>query len=84
MNLENSQTDTFATPEIDAFIGHIRALVPGPGISLDAALWPSLNEETELRKLFTTDRLNPHLSNPHVGLVDILPPLMRLKLHGQE
>jgi len=46
-------------------------LNPGPGISLDVALRPSLYEETESRKLFATDRLNPRLSNPHVGLVDI-------------
>src|SRR6266498_4382309 len=71
MNPENSQTKTFATPEIDTFVECIQALAPGPGISLDAVLWPSLDEETELRKLFATDRLNPRLSNPHVGLVDV-------------
>lgn len=59
------------TPKIDAFIERIQALNPGPGISLDVVLRPSLDEETELRKLFATDRLNPRLSNPHVGLVDV-------------
>jgi hypothetical protein len=59
------------TPEIDAFIERIQALPPGPGVSLNAALQPSLDHEAELRKLFATDRQNPRLSDPYVGLVDI-------------
>jgi hypothetical protein len=59
------------TPEMDAFIDRIQALPPGPGVSLDAALQPSLDEEAELRTLFATDRQNARLSNPHVGLVDV-------------
>jgi hypothetical protein len=59
------------TPEIDAFIERIQALPPGPGVSLDAALRPSLNDEAELRRLFATDRQNARLSQPYVGLVDI-------------
>jgi hypothetical protein len=59
------------TPEIDAFIERIQALSPGPGVSLDAALQPSLDEEAELRTLFATDRQNARLSNPYVGLVDV-------------
>ena len=59
------------TPEIEAFIARIEALPPGPGVSIDRALQPSLDEESELRKLFATDRQNQRLSNPYVGLVDV-------------
>lgn len=59
------------TTEINDFISRIAALPAGPGVSLDAALQPSLDEETELRKLFATDRQNGVLANPHVGLVDV-------------
>ena len=59
------------TPEIEAFIARIEALPAGPGISIDRALQPSLDEESELRKLFATDRQNQRLSNPYIGLVDV-------------
>ena len=59
------------TPEINAFIAHIEALSPVPGVSIDQALQPSLDEESELRKLFATDRKNERISNPYVGLVDV-------------
>ncbi|KAF4615928.1 hypothetical protein D9613_011323 [Agrocybe pediades] len=59
------------TPEIDAFIARIEALPSGPGVSLDAALQPSLDEESELRKLFATDKGNARLTSPYVGLVDL-------------
>ena len=59
------------TPEIKAFIARIEALPPGPGVSIDRALQPSLDEESELRKLFATDRQNQRLSNPYVGLIDV-------------
>ena len=59
------------TPEIEAFIARIEALPPGPGVSIDRALQPSLDEELELRKLFATDRQNQRLSNPYVGLLDV-------------
>ncbi|KAF8959387.1 hypothetical protein BDZ97DRAFT_1705185 [Flammula alnicola] len=59
------------TPEIESFISRIAALPSGPGVSLDAALQPALDNEVELRKLFATDRQNTRLANPHVGLVDI-------------
>ncbi|KAF9530942.1 hypothetical protein CPB83DRAFT_904927 [Crepidotus variabilis] len=59
------------TPEVDAFIERIKALPPGPGVSLDAVLQPSLDEEVELRQLFATDRQNERIVNPHVGLVDL-------------
>ena len=60
-----------STPEIEAFIARIEALPPGPGVSIDRALQPSLDEESELRKLFATDRQNQRLSNPYVGLIDV-------------
>lgn len=59
------------TPEINAFIARIEALSPVPGVSIDQALQPSLDEESELRKLFATDRKNERISNPYVGLVDV-------------
>jgi len=59
------------TAEINNFISRIASLPAGPGVSLDAALQPSLDEETELRKLFATDRQNAVLGNPHVGLVNV-------------
>lgn len=59
------------TPEIEAFIARIEALPPGPGVSIDRALQPSLDEESELRKLFATDRQNQRLSKPYVGLIDV-------------
>jgi hypothetical protein len=59
------------TPEIEAFIARIEALPSGPGVSLDQALQPSLDEESALRKLFATDRQNECIANPYVGLVDV-------------
>src|SRR5271170_5486801 len=59
------------TPEIQAFISRIQALPPGPGVSIDHALQPSLDEESEFRKLFAMDRQNERISNPYVGLVDV-------------
>ena len=59
------------TAEIESFISRIVALPPGPGVSLDGALQPSLDDEVELRKLFATDRKNERLVSPYVGLVDV-------------
>uniref|UniRef100_A0A8H7XIV8 Ankyrin repeat protein n=1 Tax=Psilocybe cubensis TaxID=181762 RepID=A0A8H7XIV8_PSICU len=59
------------TTEIQAFIERINALPAGPGVTLDAALQPSLDDEAELRKLFATDKKNARLANPYVGLVDV-------------
>lgn len=59
------------TPEIESFLSRIDALPGGPGVSLDAALQPSLDDEVALRKLFASDRQNPRLVNPHVGLIDV-------------
>lgn len=67
------------TPEAEAFIKRIIALPPGPGVSLDEALQPSLDDEAELRKLWATDKNNPRLKDPFVGLVDVFdaPPELR-------
>jgi hypothetical protein len=61
-----SQTD-----EARAFIERILALPAGSGVSLDQALQPSLDDEANLRRLFATDKDNPRLKNPYVGLVDV-------------
>lgn len=47
------------------------SLPANPGISLDAALQPSLDNEAELRRLFATDKNNARLSDPYVGLVNV-------------
>ncbi|PFH47159.1 hypothetical protein AMATHDRAFT_7033 [Amanita thiersii Skay4041] len=54
-----------------AFLSRIEALPGGPGVSLDEALKPSLEDEVELRRLFAADRSNQRLSDPYVGLVDV-------------
>jgi hypothetical protein len=59
------------TAEANAFIERIVALPPGPGVSLDDALQPSLDDEAELHRLFATDKTNARLANPYVGLVDL-------------
>ncbi|KAF9460934.1 hypothetical protein BDZ94DRAFT_1264751 [Collybia nuda] len=59
------------TPEAEAFLKRIVPLPTGPGISLDDALQPSLDDEAELRKLFATDKANARLNDPFVGLVDV-------------
>ena len=67
------------TSEIDQFVESIVNLPEGPGTSLDDALKPCIEQESELRKLFATDRQNARLDNPHVGLVDVFqaPPALR-------
>ncbi|PSR72889.1 hypothetical protein PHLCEN_2v11256 [Hermanssonia centrifuga] len=57
--------------EATAFLVRISELPSGPGVSLDAALQPSLDDEATLRKLFAQDKTNSRLSDPSVGLVDI-------------
>lgn len=57
--------------EAQQFIDRIVALPEGPGVKLDDALAPSIEEETQLRRLFATDRSNPRIADPYVGLVDI-------------
>ncbi|PCH39851.1 ankyrin [Wolfiporia cocos MD-104 SS10] len=61
-------------PEAHAFLARIAELPPsGPDVfdALSQALQPSLDDEAELRKLFATDKNNPRLQDPHVGLVDV-------------
>ncbi|GJE83966.1 ankyrin [Phanerochaete sordida] len=57
--------------EAAAFIARVAQLPPGPGASLDDVLKPSINDESELRKLFAQDKKNSRLADPHVGLVDV-------------
>ena len=59
------------TAEAQAFLDRIASLPTGPGVNLDEVLQPSLDDETELRRLLATDRSNARLSNPYVGLVDV-------------
>lgn len=59
------------TPEAEAFLKRIAALPSGPGVDLNEVLQPSLDDETELRKLFATDKGHVRLQNLHVGLVDV-------------
>jgi hypothetical protein len=59
------------TAEATAFIERITSLPTGPGVSLDQALQPSLDDEAELRCLFATDKANQRLDDPYVGLVDV-------------
>jgi hypothetical protein len=59
------------TPEAQAFIRRVVSLPSGPGVLLDPVLRPSLDDETELRTLFATDKAHPRLADIHVGLVDV-------------
>lgn len=57
--------------EAAAFIARVAQLPPGPGVSLDDVLKPSIADEAELRKLFAQDRKSTRLADPYVGLVDV-------------
>lgn len=59
------------TTEAESFLKRIQDLPKNPGVSLEPALRPSLDDETELRRLFATEKANARLSNPYVGLVDV-------------
>ncbi|KAJ7661416.1 ankyrin repeat protein [Mycena polygramma] len=59
------------TPEAQSFLQRILGLSKDPGVPLDPVLKPSLDDETELRRLFATDKAHARLANPYVGLVDI-------------
>jgi hypothetical protein len=52
------------------FLSRVSSLPNGP-VSLDDVLQPSLQDEAELHKMFATDKGNAHLSDIHVGLVDV-------------
>ncbi|KIK54450.1 hypothetical protein GYMLUDRAFT_63236 [Collybiopsis luxurians FD-317 M1] len=66
--------------EAQAFIDRILALPKGPGVSLEPALQPSIDDEAELRRLFATEKDHTRLKDPYVGLVDVFdaPPDIRL------
>lgn len=57
--------------EAEAFLERIKSLPAGPGVSLDDALKPSIEDETELRRYFANDRDHARLKDPYVGLVDV-------------
>ena len=57
--------------EAEAFLARIASLPSGPGVSLDAVLQASLDDEAVLRKLFAINKAHPRLANIHVGLVDV-------------
>ncbi|KAJ6544332.1 hypothetical protein B0H19DRAFT_1380614 [Mycena capillaripes] len=59
------------TPEAQSFMQRVLGLPKGPGALLNPILKPSLEDETELRRLFATDKAHARLSNPYVGLVDV-------------
>jgi len=60
------------------------------GVSLDDALAPAIESETELRRLFATDRKNPTLNDPFIGLVDVFAAhsstrlTQARKVHGEQ
>lgn len=51
------------------------------GISLDDALAPAIESETELRRLFATDRKNLKLDDPFIGLVDVFAAHSSIRLN---
>ncbi|KAJ3734550.1 hypothetical protein DFJ43DRAFT_133831 [Lentinula guzmanii] len=65
--------------EAQAFIDRVLALPKGPGVSLESALQPSLEDEAQLRRLFATEKDNSRLKDPYVGLVNVFdaPPEIR-------
>ncbi|KAM6501508.1 ankyrin repeat protein [Amanita muscaria] len=65
--------------DAQAFLARVVALSKESGVNLNGVLQPSIDDETELRRLFATDRNNLRLSDPYVGLVDIFdaPPDIR-------
>jgi hypothetical protein len=50
------------------------------GVSLDDAMAPAIDAETELRRLFATDRKHPKLSDPFIGLVDVFAAHSSIRL----
>lgn len=58
-------------PESQAFLNRISALPKDTPVNLDDALKPSIEDESELRRLFAQDPANLRLKDPHVGLVDV-------------
>ena len=58
-------------PEAQAFLQRVAALPKEPGVSLDSVLSPSIEKETELRRLWAQDRKNYHLLNPYINLISV-------------
>ncbi|PPQ73506.1 hypothetical protein CVT24_007652 [Panaeolus cyanescens] len=54
---------------VETFLSTVGTLQPGQ--SLDPILQPALDYESDLRKLFASDRQNGALSDRYVGLVDV-------------
>lgn len=60
------------TPEAEAFIDRVLNLPPGPAFdALHQVLQPSVDDESQLRTLWATDKTNERLKDPYVGLVDV-------------
>ncbi|KAJ2911616.1 hypothetical protein MD484_g8798, partial [Candolleomyces efflorescens] len=55
----------------DFFIESLQALPDNPGVDLNPLLSSVTESEAELRRLFVTDRNNPLLDNPYLGLVNV-------------
>ncbi|KAJ3554518.1 hypothetical protein NP233_g12406 [Leucocoprinus birnbaumii] len=55
-------------------IAFLTRLNLAPSVKLDDVLQPSLDDESELRKLFAQDKTHERLRDPYVGLVDIFGP----------
>jgi len=50
------------------------------GVSLEDALAPAIESETDLRRLFATDRKNLKLNDPFIGLVDVFAAHSSIRL----
>ena len=62
-------------PFVETFISQV-----AKGMSLYDALAPAIDSETDLRRLFATDRRNPKLTNPFIGLVDVFATHSSIRL----
>ena len=67
------------TIEARAFLERVSSLPKGPGVSLDEMLAPSIQDETELRKLLATCKTNPRLPDPLAGLVDVFNAVVDIR-----
>jgi len=60
---------------IETFISQV-----ADGVSLDDTLALAIESETDLRRLFATDRKHPKLTNPFIGLVDVFTTHSSIRL----
>jgi hypothetical protein len=71
-----------SAPQIPQFLTQLASAAHQPGACLDDILQACIDGEAELRKLWATDRENPILQDPYIGLVDVFssntPPEVRL------